>query len=66
MQFKTLHFGWSIVGITTYPKPSGGNHDRSSPEDAAMKPPRVLLLDLGGFVVQGTISLSHRGIEAEP
>jgi hypothetical protein len=52
MQLKAIHFEWSIVIVKKWRKLSGGNHDKRPPEDADVKPPRFLLLSLGGFSIE--------------
>jgi hypothetical protein len=44
------------------PPGSTGKHDKRSPEDADVKPPRMLGLVLGGSVFLGTIRLSQEGL----
>ena len=58
MRLKAIHFEWSIVTVEIQRKHSGDNHEKVSPEDADVKPPRVSLLVLGGFLLKGTIRLS--------
>ena len=62
MRLKAIHFEWSIVTVEIQRKHSGDNHEKVSPEDADVKPPRVLPLILGGLVFQGTIRLSQGGL----
>ena len=66
MQLKAIHFEWAIVTVRTHRRFSGGNHDKRSPEDAAIKPPGSLLVILGGFVVEGTTRFSQRGWPPKP
>ena len=62
MQLKAIHCGWLLGNITIQIKPSGGNCDKRSPEDADVKPPRAVLLLLGGFVFEARLGLAKEGV----
>ena len=65
IKLRAIHFYESISKPVTELQPSGDKHEKRSPEDADMKPPRSLLVILGGLLFCRTIRLSQGGPRAK-